>query len=302
MRILETGKVVDPIYLLGTKESNVYLLDGGDEAAILGGGMIYIAPDVIKQIENFHINPKRIKKAIILHSHFDHVGILPYLKKKWQWIEIIGSNKAKELLSKDKVISSIQSMNEMILEKQNMKQKAKELGLNFPKLEVDKVVSEGDTIKVGSFSLKVMEVPGHSSCSIALYEPNLKALFASDAGGIPMGDDVFTAANSNFDEYMDSLLRMSKLDVDIFLAEHYGAITGKDAKKFLEKSIESAKQTRILLEDIYKKYKDISVATEEAVNELMPKKDQDFLPREVISIVVGQMLRYIGKTRSGRSN
>jgi len=302
MRILETGKVVDPIYLLGTKESNVYLLDGGDEAAILGGGMIYIAPDVIKQIENFHINPKRIKKAIILHSHFDHVGILPYLKKKWQWIEIIGSNKAKELLSKDKVISSIQSMNEMILEKQNMKQKAKELGLNFPKLEVDKVVSEGDTIKVGSFSLKVMEVPGHSSCSIALYEPNLKALFASDAGGIPMGDDVFTAANSNFDEYMDSLLRMSKLDIDIFLAEHYGAITGKDAKKFLEKSIESAKQTRILLEDIYKKYKDISVATEEAVNELMPKKDQDFLPREVISIVVGQMLRYIGKTRSGRSN
>ena len=163
-------------------------------------------------------------------------------------------------------------------------------------------MSEGDTIKVGSFSLKVMEVPGHSSCSIALYEPNLKALFASDAGGIPMGDDVFTAANSNFDEYMDSLLRMSKLDVDIFLAEHYGAITGKDAKKFLEKSIESAKQTRILLEDIYKKYKDISVATEEAVNELMPKKDQDFLPREVISIVVGQMLRYIGKTRSGRSN
>ncbi|GAB6163138.1 hypothetical protein JCM12298_22980 [Desulfothermus naphthae] len=302
MRILETGKVVDPIYLLGTKESNVYLLDGGDEAAILGGGMIYIAPDVIKQIENFHINPKRIKKAIILHSHFDHVGILPYLKKKWQWIEIIGSNKAKELLSKDKVISSIQSMNEMILEKQNMKQKAKELGLNFPKLEVDKVVSEGDTIKVGSFSLKVMEVPGHSSCSIALYEPNLKALFASDAGGIPMGDDVFTAANSNFEEYMDSLLRMSKLDIDIFLAEHYGAITGKDAKKFLEKSIESAKQTRILLEDIYKKYKDISVATEEAVNELMPKKDQDFLPREVISIVVGQMLRYIGKTRSGRSN
>ena len=136
MRILETGKVVDPIYLLGTKESNVYLLDGGDEGAILGGGMIYIAPDVIKQIENFHIDPKKIKKAVILHSHFDHVGILPYLKKKWQWIEIIGSNKAKELLSKDKVISSIQSMNEMILEKQNMKQKAKELGLNFPKLEV----------------------------------------------------------------------------------------------------------------------------------------------------------------------
>jgi len=295
MRIVEPGKVTDNIYLLGKKESNVYLLDGGDEAAILGGGMIYIAPDVIEQIEKINIDPKKIKKAVILHSHFDHVGILPYLKKKWQWIEIIGSKKAKDLLSKEKVISSIQFLNDMILEKQNMKQKAKEIGLDFPKLDVEKVVSEGDTIKVGNFSLQVLEVPGHSSCSIALYEPKLKALFASDAGGIPMGDDVFTAANSNFDKYMDSLLRMSKLDVEIHLAEHFGAMTGEDAKKFMEKSIESAKQTRKILEDAYKKHKDISVATEEVTNLLMSKLETEFLPREVISIVVGQMLKYISK-------
>ncbi|WP_461834140.1 MBL fold metallo-hydrolase [Desulfothermus sp.] len=296
MRIVEPGKVTDNIYLLGKKESNVYLLDGGDEAAILGGGMIYIAPDVIEQIEKINIDPNKIKKAVILHSHFDHVGILPYLKKKWQWIEIIGSKKAKDLLSKEKVISSIQFLNDMILEKQNMKQKAKEIGLDFPKLDVEKVVSEGDTIKVGNFSLQVLEVPGHSSCSIALYEPKLKALFASDAGGIPMGDDVFTAANSNFDKYMDSLLRMSKLDVEIHLAEHFGAMTGEDAKKFMEKSIESAKQTRKILEDAYKKQKDISVATEEVTNLLMSKLETEFLPREVISIVVGQMLKYISKS------
>lgn len=110
-----------------------------------------------------------------------------------------------------------------------------------------------------------------------------------------MGDDVFTAANSNFDKYMDSLLRMSKLDVEIHLAEHFGAMTGEDAKKFMEKSIESAKQTRKILEDAYKKYKDISVATGEVTNLLMSKLETEFLPREVISIVVGQMLKYISK-------
>ncbi len=197
--------------------------------------MIYIAPDVVSQIEKFDVDPKKIKKAVILHSHFDHIGILPYLKEKWPWIEVYGSKRAKDLLSKEKVISSIQFMNDIILEKQNMKQKAKELGLDFPALEVEKVVSDGDIIKVGNFSLQVLEVPGHSSCSIALYEPNLKALFASDAGGIPMGDDVFTAANSNFDKYLDSLNRMSKLDVNVHLAEHFGAMVGEDAKKIYGK-------------------------------------------------------------------
>lgn len=295
MKIVEPGKVVDGIYLLGRSESNVYLLDGGKEAAILGGGMIYIAPDVISQIEEFKIDPKKIKKAIILHSHFDHVGILPYLKKKWEWIKIYGSQKAKELLSSEKVISSIQFMNEIILDRQNMKQKAKELGLDFPALDVENVVYDGDIINVGNFSLYVLEVPGHSSCSIALYEPNLKALFASDAGGIPMGDDVFTAANSNFDKYLDSLNRMSKLDVNLHLAEHFGAMVGEDAKKFMERSIESAKITRKILEDIYLETKDLSKAQEKATKLIIKRLSKEFLPEEVISIVVGQMIKYLAK-------
>ena len=295
MIIQKVGKVCDEIYLLGRKESNVYLVDGKGEMAIIGGGMIYIAPDVISQIDELNIDPKKIKKAVILHSHFDHVGILPYLRKKWPWLEIIGSQRAKELLSKQKVIESIQFMNQIVLEKENMKERAQKLGLDFPALHVDTVVKEGDIIDVGDLKLSVLEVPGHSSCSIALYEPELKALFASDAGGIPMKKEVFTAANSNFDKYMESLKKMSKLDIEIHLAEHFGARDGEDAKKFLEKSMESAKKTRKILEEIYREKKDINAATEKATELIMEKMDEEFLPREVLFIVIGQMLKYIAK-------
>ncbi len=295
MIIQKVGKVCDEIYLLGRRESNVYLVDGKEEMAIIGGGMIYIAPDVISQIDELNIDPKKIKKAVILHSHFDHVGILPYLKKKWPWLEIIGSQRAKEVLSKQKVIESIQFMNQIVLEKENMKETAQKLGLDFPELPVDTGVKEGDIIDVGDLKLTVLEVPGHSSCSIALYEPRLKALFASDAGGIPMKEEVFTAANSNFDDYMESLKKMSKLDIEIHLAEHFGARDGEDAKRFLEKSMESAKETRKMLEDIYREKKDINAATEKATELIMEKMDEEFLPREVLSIVIGQMLKYIAK-------
>ncbi len=299
MRFLGDGRITDSIYMLGRKESNVYLLNGGDECAIIGGGMINLAPLVEKQIESLGISPETIKKIVILHSHFDHCGMVPYFKKKWEWLEVMASARAKDLLSNPKVVDSIRFMNALILEKEGIdKAKAEKMGLDFPGIEVDRVLKDGDRVEVGNLSIQVLEVPGHSSCSIALFEPSQKALFASDAGGIPMGDDVFTAANSNFDKYMKSLERMAQLDADIHLAEHFGALTGEDAKRFMKKSIESARSTRKLLEETYLRVGDVKKATTEVTDLLMKTLDKDFLPREVIEIVVGQMLKYLAKQLS----
>lgn len=42
------GFVTDRIIQLGTDESNVYLLKGRDEYALIGGGMAHIVPAVIE--------------------------------------------------------------------------------------------------------------------------------------------------------------------------------------------------------------------------------------------------------------
>ncbi len=299
MRFVGEGRITDSIYMLGRKESNVYLLDGGGEFAIIGGGMIHIAPLVEEQLQSLGISPEAIKKIIILHSHFDHCGMVPYLKRKWKWMEVMASERAKDLLSNAKVVESIRLMNALLLEREGIgEEEARGKGLDFPGIDIDVILKEGDRIDVGRLSLEVLEVPGHSSCSIALFEPFQKALFASDAGGIPMGEDVFTAANSNFDKYMESLNRMAGLGAEIHLAEHFGALTGEDAKRFMELSLESAKSTRRLLEDTYKRVGDVKKAATEVTDLLMERLDSDFLPREVIEIVVGQMLRYISKQLS----
>jgi len=72
MIIEHPGKVTERIVLLGQKESCVYLLDGKEEYAIVGGGMVHIVPDVIEQLGASGIDEEKIKRIIILHSHFDH--------------------------------------------------------------------------------------------------------------------------------------------------------------------------------------------------------------------------------------
>lgn len=298
MVIDRPGKVTERIMLLGRRESCVYLLKGDGEYSLLGGGMVHIVPDVIDQLEAFGIRETEVRRMMILHSHFDHCGIIPYFKKRWPWAKVTTSERAQTLLSTPKVISSIQDLNVMLLAKYGREKEAEALGLSFEGIRVERVVKDGDVLPCGDLSMKILEVPGHSSCSIAVYVPEEKALFASDAGGIPFGNRIFTAANSDFDQYIKSLQKMSAYEVDVFLPEHYGARTGGAARFFIRDAVVAAAAVRRMLETSFEKTRDIHESTQEITDRLMADAPKDFLPREIIALVVGQMVNQIAKRKT----
>lgn len=290
------GRITDHIVLLGRKESCVYLIDGIGECALIGGGMAHIVPDLLDQLNEFKIDEKRIKRILILHAHFDHCGIVPFFKKRWPWATVTASEKAKSLLSRPDVIESIADLSQQVVERYGREKEAQELGLSFSGIDVEQTVKDGDRIDCGGLGINILDVPGHSSCSIAAYMPEDKALFASDAGGIPAGDKIFTAANSDFNLYQQSLQKMAELDIDIVLAEHRGAVFGTDARSYLKKSIESAADVRKRIENSYQTTRDEKRSTEEMTDFLMKEYAVDFLPRDIFAIVVGQMVHFIAKS------
>ena len=290
-----SGWISEKILLIGRREYCAYLVKGNDEYAMIGGGTAHIIPDILEQLDRFDIPEDQIRTMIILHSHFDHCGIIPFFKKRWPRAAVAASNRARTLLSTPKVVQSIAQLNQSLISSTGREDAARSLGIEFPGITVEQVLKDGDMLMCGGVRLEVMEVPGHSSCSIAVYMPDEKALFASDAGGIPLGDAVFTAANSNFDQYMASLDKMSGRDVDIHLAEHYGARTGTDGRLFLKKAKASAIETRKILEASYARTRDIEQSTREITHMLMADSPVDYFPQEIISLVVGQMLAFIAK-------
>jgi glyoxylase-like metal-dependent hydrolase (beta-lactamase superfamily II) len=292
------GKITDRIWLVGRRESCAYLVGGEDEYALLGGAMAYVAPDVLEQLGRFGIAEARIRRIVILHSHFDHCGMVPFLKRRWPWAVVTASARSRELLQKPNVIASIAALNQTMLAPSGRTGPDGERDLHFDGIAVEAVVGDGDILTCSDLSLEILEVPGHSSCSIAVYIPEEKALFASDAGGIPLGDKIFTAANSNFDLYQASLAKMATRDVAIHLAEHYGARSGEEGRRFLQDAMAAAAETRQALEATYAEIGDEAQTTEVLTNSIMAEAPDGFLPREVVAIVAGQMVHYIAKTMS----
>ena len=296
MQRTEPGNVTKRILLLGKRESCLYLVDGDRESVVIGGGMAYIAPDLIEQLRTFSVDEKKVKQVVILHSHFDHCGLVPFMKKRWPWVMVSASRRAKELLSDSRVSESIGSMNHLALVKAGVEKAADEMGFGFTGVEVEEVLGEGDRVQCGDLNLEVIEVPGHSSCSIALYLREEKALFASDAAGVRYGDYYMAAGNSNFDFFQQSLEKMSRLEVEVLLGEHFGAFDGKEGRGYLQKAMEEARKTRRLIEESYRRTGDVDRSTEEVTRTFLSGAPRDFLPPEVLRLVAGQMVRYIAKT------
>ena len=293
MVIDQPGKVTDRIWLVGRRESCAYVVGGEGEYALLGGAMAYVAPDVLDQLDAFGIDENHIGRIVILHSHFDHCGMVPFLKRRWPRAVVTASERGRDLLRKQNVVEGIERLNRAMIEHHGLPHGGEKYDLGFFGMDVEAVVNDGDVLACGDLSLEILAVPGHSSCSIAVYVPEEKALFASDAGGIPFGDRIFTAANSNFDLYQQSLEKMAALDVDIHLAEHYGALAGEAGRGFSKKAMAAAAETRRLLEAAWAETRDVERTTAAVTDMMMADASNDFLPREVVAMVAGQMVRFI---------
>ena len=295
MRIRKAGKIRNGLWCLGRKESCVYLIEDGDEAAIISGGMSYILPDVLHQLSSYGFNIKNINKFIILHAHFDHIGIVPFFWRSCSDLEIILSKRANDILHSSKAILTINDFNKNATKWVGKTKEMHKYDLAWRDNICCKIVNEGDTVNVGNYQIIFYNTPGHSSCSITAYIPQIGAIFPSDAGGIPINNDILTSGNSNYTLFQESLEKINQLPIDIFCADHYGYITGQEAKSFPSRAIDVARQTRVMMENIYLKNRNIYLAAKELASVISAKYPDYVLPPKINEAIQRQMLQHISK-------
>jgi glyoxylase-like metal-dependent hydrolase (beta-lactamase superfamily II) len=299
MRIRKPGRVKEGLWFLGREETGVYLLEGRQESMIISGGMSYIVPDLLQQLTDFNIDEERITKLLILHSHFDHVGIVPFMKRRLSKTEVYASERAWEILTMEKAIHTINEFSRTVARRMRKDEVYSIYDLEWRNDVTGKVVRDGDALDLGGVTVSILEIPGHSSCSIAAYVPEWKALFPTDGGGIPFRETFITSGNSNYTKYQEGLEKLKNLEVEYYCADHYGYVTGEEAREFIPKTIEMAKKHRAELEEAYRSTGDIDEAAKAMVNSFYDENRGYFLSPEIFIDVYRQMVRHIAGAMEG---
>ena len=291
------------MWFLGCEESCIYLLEGRDESMLISGGMSCIVPRVVRQIEAFDIDPEKIKKLLILHAHFDHVGVVPYFRRTHPGMEIFASARAWEILGAPKALTTINEFSRLAASRMKMEAECAPHDLDWRAGITGTTVGEGDVIDLGGARVCIIETPGHSSCSISAYAPGLKALFPSDGGGMPFKQTIITFGNSNYTRFQESLEKLSFYPVGLLCADHYGVVSEDEARTYLSRAIRIARRSRTEMEAVHQDTGGLEAAAQKLTASFYEQHPDYLLPPEITRGIFRQMVRHIaaaGETGSAR--
>jgi len=166
--------------VVGIFEVNCYILwDEKDKEAIV----VDPGEEGERIIEVIRKDSLKIRSIVNTHTHIDHIGANDFLREKTEAPLLAHSADVFLLQNAELNLSSLTG---------------KDRSFGLP----DRLLEEGDEIKVGGFSLRILRTAGHTPGSICLYGDN--KLFSGDtlfAGGIGRTD----LAGGNLEELQKSI-------------------------------------------------------------------------------------------------
>lgn len=132
------------------------------DCAVIDPGMI--SPEEEDALDKFITkNSLKVKHLINTHLHIDHAAGNKFVTERYG----IGS----EANSNDQFLSKSFSQQSQMFN----------LPFDAEGVEITNDLQDGDIVKIGNGELKVLQVPGHSPGSIALYDSKDKFLISGDA-------------------------------------------------------------------------------------------------------------------------
>jgi len=293
MRIRSAGKITKGLWFLGCEESGIYLLEGSSSSVMISGGMSWIISDVLSQMRMFGIDESRIDRFLILHAHFDHLGVVPFFKRRLPQLEVLASEQAWRILENAGAIDTINRFSRDTAVRLGKAAVLGEYDLEWRESISGRVVHERDVLDCGNMTLKILETPGHSSCSISAYEPTIKALFPSDSGGIPFKETIICSGNSDYTLFQQSLEKLNTLEVNFMCADHGGFVTGDEARGFIGEAVEAARDFRSLIERVYRRTGSIEATVSRLVSFAIAARPDYFLTPSLLEGVYRQMVTHI---------
>ena len=272
MKIQAEGDFGEWITVGGNQLYPGYIIKGRQRHLMIDAGMNLIGPAYIASLEKVFGNKNTLDYVFATHSHFDHVGSIPYLKRNLPDLQAGAFERVGTLMKKKSVLDLMTSLSE--LQRGFYQNIVGDEDVRIEPVNFEFNLKEGDRFDLGGLTCEVYEVPGHTGDSLAFFIPEIRALFAGEACGLPEGDkDSHAKAEflSSYDDYVSSLDKLIRLQPKLIGMAHLWVFTDDDATEFLQRSREATPRYRELIET----YLDAANGDINDAVQLMAKKEYD---------------------------
>jgi glyoxylase-like metal-dependent hydrolase (beta-lactamase superfamily II) len=238
------------INCIAHKTSEGNLLIGDNYTALFDCGMAHCADRTIQNVKNA-LQGRPLDYLFITHTHYDHIGALPFLRKEWPLLRLVTGQTGAELLLKATPRRVIREFSIMAANEHNA---PFDTAYSDDVFHADIVVKDGDIMPLGGLSVKTLETPGHTRDSLSFFIPELEILIASETAGFLLpGDSLYPTYLTSYKDTVNSIEKCRAMPYKYLSLPHSGIAAEKDANGFFDKALEAATACRDFILDMNEK-------------------------------------------------
>ena len=210
---------------------NVHLVIDGDEGALIDAGF----PDeqsIGKRLEMLREFPDlKLRYIVITHHHFDHASGAHRLREETGARIVMHKDEAPLLqrAASEELPSDVGGPEEHKKFAEQTRRWREEAAKGQP----DETVSDGDTLRVGGLTLRMVHTPGHTAGHLSPFLEDGRVLFAGD-NVLGVGTTVVPPPpHGDMAQYIESLRKMQSLEAELMCCGH-GPVVKEPNRKLQE--------------------------------------------------------------------
>lgn len=273
----------------------VLLILGDEKTALYDCGMAYCHDRLIKNIEEQLRKAGREEIDLILlsHTHYDHIGALPYILKKWPEAQVCGAAKAEKVFKSQGAKATMKKLGEAA---RDLYSSGREPILTEG-MRVDRAVGEGDRIETGKGQyFYVLETKGHTDCSLTYVWEPAGVMFACESTGVFINpQNMHTAILKDYQETVDSAEKCRAYGAKQLIGPHYGCLPEGFVSAYFDMYERMAAEEKDFILNLYDRGFDLEQIMERYEKRLWSSQRGKEQPKEAFLENAKYIIRHILK-------
>lgn len=279
-------KITDVRHNIG---DSAFLIDDGKTAILYDSGFAFTGYNVADNIKKI-LGSRNLDYIFLTHSHYDHAAGSAYALKYWPNAKVVAGQYATKIFAKDSAKAIMRDLDSKF---------AKKCGVEnyedlIDNLRVDIPAADGDIIKAGDMEFEVINLPGHTKCSVGFYNKKEKLLLSCESIGVYIDkDEVIPSYLVGVGMALESIKKVQELDIQNLLVPHYGVLKQQEAKDYLSVAKKNAVDTANEIIDILKSGKSKEDAVEYFKKKYYKGKVIEVYPKDAMELNTNIMVDLI---------